>query len=84
MLGTKRTEQAPWSCDSWRRMRGEWEVGLAGIVLMMGAAQTTEAERCELSWSILGLDGSSAVGPQQNQPLVMCVSVCVTREKNRN
>lgn len=48
-------------------MRGEWEVGLAGMVVMMGAAQTTEAERCELSRSILGLDGSSAVGPGQNQ-----------------
>lgn len=68
-------------------MRGEWEVGLAGMVVIMGAAQATEAERCELSWSILGLDGSSAVGKRAKSlchymkcsipHLHVCVSVCV-------
>lgn len=51
-------------------MKGEWEVGLAGIVVMMGAGPTTEAETCELSWSVLGLDGSSAVGPEQIQSVI--------------
>lgn len=62
-----RKEEAPWSCDIWRRMRGEWEVGLAGMVVMMGAPQTTEAETSELSWSILGLEGSSAGRAEKHQ-----------------
>lgn len=52
----------PWSWDSWRRIRGEWEVGLGGMVVMTGAPEITEAGMCVLSWSILGLDGSSADG----------------------
>lgn len=55
-------KKIPWSCDSWRRIRGEWEVGLGGMVVMMGAPEITEAGMCVLSWSILGLDGSSADG----------------------
>lgn len=50
----------PWSCDSWRRIRGDGEVGLGGIVVMTGAPHiTAEAGMCVLSCSILGLDGSS-------------------------
>lgn len=41
-------------------MRGDGEGGLGGMVVMMGAADiTAEAGMCVLSWSILGLDGSS-------------------------
>lgn len=41
-------------------MRGEGEVGLGGIVVMMGATDiTAEAGMWVLSWSVLGLDGSS-------------------------
>lgn len=50
----------PWSCDSCRRMRGEGEGGLGGMVVMVGALDiTAEAGMCELSRSMLGLDGSS-------------------------
>lgn len=50
----------PWSCDSWRRMSGEEEVGLGGMVVMVGVPQmTTEAGMCVLSRSMLGLEGSS-------------------------
>lgn len=41
-------------------MRGDGEVGLGGMVVMMGAPDiTAEAGMCALSWSVLGLDGSS-------------------------
>lgn len=42
-------------------MRVDGEVGLGGmVVMMMGAPDiTAEAGMCSLSWSVLGLDGSS-------------------------
>lgn len=41
-------------------MRGDGEVGLGGMVVMTGAPDIkAEAGMCALSWSILGLDGSS-------------------------
>lgn len=41
-------------------MRGEGEGGLGGMVVMVGAPDiTAEAGMCELSRSMLGLDGSS-------------------------
>lgn len=50
----------PWSCESCRRIRGDGDVGLGGIVVMTGATDiTAEAGMCVLSWSMLGLDGSS-------------------------
>lgn len=41
-------------------MRGDGDVGLGGMVVMMGATEiTAEAGMWSLSWSMLGLDGSS-------------------------
>lgn len=41
-------------------MRGEEDVGLGGMVVMTGVVEiTTEAGMGALSWSMLGLDGSS-------------------------
>lgn len=41
-------------------MRGDGEVGLGGMVVMMGVPDiTAQAGMCVLSWSVLGLDGSS-------------------------
>lgn len=33
--------EIPWSCDSWRRMRGDGDVGLGGTVVMVGAPDMT-------------------------------------------
>lgn len=52
--------EIPWSCDSCLRMSGDGDGGLGGTVVMTGAPDITEeAAMCALSWSILGLDGSS-------------------------
>lgn len=40
-------------------MRGEEDVGLGGMVVMRGVEITPDAGMCVLSWSMLGLDGSS-------------------------
>lgn len=41
-------------------MRGDRELGLGGMVAMTGVPQMmAQAGTCVLSWSVLGLDGSS-------------------------
>lgn len=51
---------SPWSWDSCRRITGEGEVGLGGMVVMIGELEiTAEAGMCVMSWSLLELDGSS-------------------------
>ncbi len=55
-------------------MRGDGEVGLGGMVVMVGAPDiTAEAGMCVLSWSVLGLDGSSEDRKKRNY---------VTRQEN--
>ena len=65
----------PWSCDSCRRMSGDGEVGLGGMVVMVGAADiTAEAGMCELSRSMLGLDGSSEDRNKRNLVLIVILA----------
>lgn len=49
-------------------MRGEEDVGLGGMVVMTGVVEiTTEAGMGALSWSMLGLDGSSMKGMESSE-----------------
>lgn len=57
-------QRSPWSCESCRRIKGIGDVGLGGTVVIAGAWEadaeiTAEAGMCAISWSILGLVGSS-------------------------
>lgn len=61
----------PWSCESWRRIMGAEVVRLGGTVAMEGTWEveadiTAEAGICAISWSMLGLVGSS-VRKKENQ-----------------
>lgn len=40
-------------------MTVEGEVGLGGMVVITGVLEMTDAGMCVLSWSTLGLEGSS-------------------------
>lgn len=60
----KLNQHSPWSCESCRRIKGIGDVGLGGTVVIAGAWEadaeiTAEAGMCAISWSILGLVGSS-------------------------
>lgn len=60
----KSNHHSPWSWESCRRIKGIGDVGLGGTVVIAGAWEadaeiTAEAGMCAISWSILGLVGSS-------------------------
>lgn len=75
-----RSLNLPWSCDSCLRIKGAEVVRLGGTVAMEGtweveAEITAEAGMCAMSWSMLGLVGSSGgkkaknASQQESNPL---------------
>lgn len=70
---------SPWSWDSCRRITGEGEVGLGGMVVMIGALEiTADAGMCVVSWSLLEIDGSS--DDNRHKTLIrsfICVVYCM-------
>lgn len=77
-------EDIPWSWESWRRIKGAEVVRLGGTAAREGAGEaeaemTAEAGMCEISWSMLGLVGSSI---RQNKKSEMLDDLIVIHKNN--